>query len=328
MYSQSRRRLSAFTLIELLVVIAIIATLMGLLLPAVQKVREAAARMSCQNNLHQLAIAVHTYHDANRKLPPGAEMDINAPATPAVAGTTWLVYILPNIEQGNLFTYYNTRAVGGGYTTQIQFGANRVPSYFCPAGSKALSALATTTEPGNLSTHYYGIMGPGSGTLNPYAKDAQGNPTLYAVANPGTNGAYALPPNGNGMLIATQPSWSNQGEVTLADVTDGTSNTLMIGEKSLNEPANQTGGYLSWIRGNNGGSGATKNVPNAPLNSAACFYNGSNNLNDLAMGSNHAGGTNFALGDGSVRFISNNVDPMILVMASSINGKEVGPAIP
>src|SRR5262245_47313402 len=103
---------TAFTLIELLVVIAIIATLIGLLLPAVQKVREAAARMSCQNNLKQLALAVHSYHSAYIKLPPGAQGTVLPVPNPAgnttyISGTSWLVLILPQIEQGNIYSQYD-----------------------------------------------------------------------------------------------------------------------------------------------------------------------------------------------------------------------------
>jgi prepilin-type N-terminal cleavage/methylation domain-containing protein/prepilin-type processing-associated H-X9-DG protein len=302
---------SAFTLIELLVVIAIIAILIGLLLPAVQKVREAAARMSCQNNLKQLALGVHLYHDSNQKLPPGAQMDITGTGVP---GTNWLVFILPNVEQGNVYTQYNT-SVGYNTAGNLLVGTLSIKLFHCPSGAKEVSGNGGEQSGGvrDDTTHYFGIMGPGSGTVNPMT----GLP--YPVANSGTNGAYSNPPNA-GMLISTQPSMGLRGTVTLTDVTDGTSNTIMIGERSMNIPQGQINDYRSWVRGNNAGSGATKNMA-FPLNST--FYNGSNNFNDLSMGSNHTNGANFALGDGSVRFITSNVPVINLVMASSINAKEI-----
>jgi prepilin-type processing-associated H-X9-DG protein len=299
---------STFTLIELLEVIAIIAILIGLLLPAVQKVREAAARMSCQNNLKQLALGVHLYHDSNQKLPHGAEMDID-PSNAFVAGTTWLVYILPNIEQGNVYTQYNTQA---DYRTagNLAVGTMSMKLYHCPSGSKAVTGNGGEQSGGvpNDTTHYYGIMGPGSSAV------ALG----YPVTNFGTNGAYATPPSA-GMLISWDVTMGLRGTVTLTDVTDGTSNTIMIGERSNNLPIGMNSDYRSWVRGNNAGSGATKNM-SYPINSTN--YTGSN-FNDISMGSNHTQGANFAMGDGSVRFVNQSVALINLVYASSINAKEI-----
>jgi prepilin-type N-terminal cleavage/methylation domain-containing protein/prepilin-type processing-associated H-X9-DG protein len=327
---------AAFTLIELLVVIAIIATLIGLLLPAVQKVREAAARMSCQNNLKQLGLAVHNYHSATNKLPPGAQMDIdNNPGNGVfVPGTSWLVFLLPYIEQQNIRDAYTITApynwAGPVPAANIPVGAQRVPSFYCPAGAKLLSANAgTTAEAQANTTHYYAIMGT---TYESATGPSYLVQKTYNGAALDPNAWFPVPQqNGMGMLVCTEPSFSIQGQVSFDDVRDGSSNTLMIGERSQNPPSSvPMGDYLSWIRGNDvtatvPGAGAAKNLF-YQINSAAGFYTtGSNNLNNLAMGSNHAGGANFAMGDGSVRFIGQDIDFFIYIANGTVLGKEIAP---
>ena len=325
---------AAFTLIELLVVIAIIAILIGLLLPAVQKVREAAARMKCQNNLKQLGLAVHNYHSAANKLPPGAQMDIDGNPSNGVfvAGTSWLVYILPHVEQQNIRDAY---AINFAYSAQIAgppvinnvaVGQQRIPIYYCPTGAKLLSANSGTAAEQNANTtHYYAIMG----TIG------NGYPTrtTYNSAALDPNAWFPEPQqSGMGMLVCTEPAFGKTlGEVTLDDIRDGSSNTIMVGERSQDPPASvPNGDYLSWIRGSDltatpPGPGAAKNLVYG-INDPLGFYTtGSNNLSSLAMGSNHAGGANFGFGDGSVRFINQNVNSAALIAAATIRGKEVLP---
>src|SRR3989442_8806023 len=130
-----RDRRVGFTLIELLVVIAIIGILIGLLVPAVQKVREAAARSQCQNNLKQVGLALHAYHDVNKKLPPGGIAQIKTPAAPtSEAGLSWQALILPFIEQGNLAAKFDP-TLGYRSTINSPLGMIQGPIYFFPTAT-------------------------------------------------------------------------------------------------------------------------------------------------------------------------------------------------
>ena len=288
-----RVRPSAFTLIELLVVIAIIAILIGLLLPAVQKVREAAARMSCSNNLKQLALGLHNYHDANGRFPDGIHRNQGTapPSTGQYAITNespirrfnWTIAVLPYIEQDNvekLWNYTNFNANRGITGDPATISWRVIKTYICPSDALGNAGIDT-----------------GEGASSP--------PRHWAVTSYGANA---------GRVSYRRAAQTNDGPFVhnvprkIADLSDGTTNTIFLGERSHFDPVfDSTGDNMDawgwWAFGAEGDvllSAAERinwKMPSPPTQ--ANF-----DLRINVFGSQHAGGANFALGDGSVRFIS------------------------
>jgi len=300
-HSSLRRR--GFTLIELLVVIAIIAVLIALLLPAVQQAREAARRSQCKNNLKQLGLAIHNYHDSHRTFPNGGFAEFHGSVSYG-NGLSWLVMILPYIEQAPLYNQFNFKATNFG--TNVALSRNLIPGYMCPSGTKILETNNTT----NYTTHYYGVMGPWS-----------------TITNAATGTAYPMDPKAStfsdnsygGMPISGMLGCNRT--TRMRDVSDGTSNTLMVGEISWNTP----GGWRNWIRGcqTNGACASIKGI-HYPINSNR--YEGgtpASNFNDISFASSHTGGAHFLMGDGGVHFLSENMSMSVYAGMGSCNGSEI-----
>jgi prepilin-type N-terminal cleavage/methylation domain-containing protein/prepilin-type processing-associated H-X9-DG protein len=269
-----RRSRNGFTLIELLVVIAIIGVLIGLLMPAVQKVRAAAARVQCANNLNQMGLACHSYHDIYGSLPPGYVASAAYPArTP---GWGWAAFLLPYLEQDNLYKQIDfSQPVEESPAIQ-----EMIPLFICPADNAPMSPFWVT-----------------DGTLTPITQAA---PSSYA-ATVGDDSSDVNDPTGNGVFY-------RNSHTRIADITDGTSNTAMIGDR----PWSQAHGI--WAGAPNGAivqAGAQNAWPNATAPSPALIlvHNNWINITTDADGglddfsSNHPGGANILFADGSVHFI-------------------------
>lgn len=303
MLCSSRRKKAGFTLIELLVVIAIIAILIALLLPAVQQAREAARRSTCKNNLKQIGLALHNYHDTYGQFPIAATGDRdNYPRI------TWLVRILPNMDQAAL---YNQMDLSSNSTVVTQTLADGrvireipIPAYTCPTDSY------NQIRDGYAQGNYSGTMGSQSAPTTSCCPSTCSPFEVYALKTL-TFGKSLDKTEISGMFSR------NGISIRIADVLDGTSNTIQVGE-SL--PACLDGERGSWSYSKGAANGEVTTI--TPINDfTTCDQLGadraitdsnctSHSAWNYSFGfrSMHAGGAHFLMGDGAVRFISENID--------------------
>jgi prepilin-type N-terminal cleavage/methylation domain-containing protein/prepilin-type processing-associated H-X9-DG protein len=313
-----RRERSGFTLIELLVVIAIIGILIALLLPAVQKIREAAARIQCQNNLHQIGLAHHLYHDANGVLMEGVAPARTPPGYACCWGT-WMVLILPYIEQDNLFKLYRNyggnddtgRALSGGTSslrygsgTNLQVTRTRLKIMTCPSDTPNAPLSGVTSHSYMLNFGTTGVW-----------QQSSLNGVQWNSAPFGYGGAQTR----------------NQ---KLEQITDGTSNTLCAAEGIMGQYTDLRGftwwgdatGFTTYLAPNsplpdvmNDRSYCVNQAPNPPCTGIPT----ASNPPMVAARSRHTGVVNVVMLDGSVRPISNQINIFTWRAMSTSRGGEV-----
>jgi prepilin-type N-terminal cleavage/methylation domain-containing protein/prepilin-type processing-associated H-X9-DG protein len=347
----------AFTLIELLVVIAIIAVLVGLLLPAVQKVREAANRLKCQNNLKQFGLACHNFHDTVGTFPPGGGGIPIVPQTDAWFTVnpwtgdkgSWLVFTLPYMEQTSLYNQLPNinNPMQDSIFTALGSGILPVglPYLRCPSDNALGTNPGVTNNLPSLYTNYVGSGGPtcsvGPCGDNPFQIWCNGSQTSGAPGGDPNAGPVTIPtqiysaadPNYPGYDVSvdqaqtinpsqTRGMFTRWGtKLRMTDVSDGLSNTLMIGECLVNQNWQlwqgdggmwaETSGGATWgttITPINWYSGATDGNPGG----GDCGATPNNNIGNwnVSFGykSNHTGGVNFVFADGSVHFLTQSID--------------------
>lgn len=337
------RRRSAFTLIELLVVIAIIGVLIGLLLPAVQKVREAANRMKCTNNLKQMGIALHAYHDVNNGFPWGGSDDFTG-AGGRYQSLPWSVYILPYIEQNNLYQRFKVGAITGSgkavkfggvvpdadisYTfnnppnntdstdPSINPAATPVSVYRCPSSPN----LGVATYRDTWSVGYSGFI---SGSDDSAGKSTWTVAIMDYCAASGVVGSMITKNNVAPSAYSPRQGILNDDlPVTINMVTDGTSNTWLVGEEVGAPNVYVAGGKLfdtppftkgmaicgsGWAEENNGDKWLDGNdfTGTNPGSKGPCVINCSNVSGFFSF---HSGGANFLYADAHVQFVQQNID--------------------
>ncbi len=332
-----KNRRPGFTLIELLVVIAIIAVLIALLLPAVQAAREAARRAQCVNNLKQIGLAMHNYHDQQGTLPPGVK---------GCCWGTWLVFVLPYIEQGNMFNAWNAvgndRYEGMGIQPSGMFryagAANttvtyrRVSSYYCPSDPNNLNLVGI----GQVTSQNYVVnFGNTIVTQNQYY--------LYnGVKLPFLGAPFTDMGAPDSDITAGTQQASAAGTVSFAGIPDGLSSTMLTSEILVGSGWDLRGfswwGYAAEFTGLYPPNSTFPDVlqsagycgsvpPNPPCTGATGSQSSGGTYTGLGMvngvRSKHPGGANVGLADGSVRFIKNSVNVYTFQCLASTKGSEI-----
>ena len=293
--SPSRQTRRGFTLIELLVVIAIIAVLIALLVPAVQKVREAAARTQCSNNLKQMALALHSYESLNKAFPPGR--------TTATPEHSWTAFMLPYLEQDNVFKLYR---IDLDWNNPINYEAIRtqLPVFNCPStfpGERTDDTIAANPACGDYSTI--------SALKDFVAINCFG---LAHLSDPNDQRII-------GALVKDQ-------KTRISDIEDGTSNTIMIAEDAGRPKLYITGGVLGdpsiagWKEGGWADPGAPFSIDGSNGDGSVpggCSINCSNNSEVFGF---HPGGANVSFADGSVRYLVESMNLCVLAKLSTRGG--------
>jgi len=339
------KRLYGFTLVELLVVIAIIGVLVGLLLPAVQAAREAARRMQCSNNMKQLSLALHNYHDSNRKFPAAswslrscAELTSGGvfyKADPFAKNASGWVSVLPYLEQGNISNQYNyaeaasdaiagsnqpSSPIVGNTATNVNGGivSTPLPVFLCPSDPNEIMQVANEAQ-----SEYYGIAYNSN-----RATTRRGAKTNYDFQSNCSNlcNHWKLFPNKAGLSL-----FGENSDNGLQSISDGSSNTIMVAETTrmvINGFGN-TWGYRGWVM--NGLDVVTTNQTGGPQAGINRFVDrfGRTRPGQLGswgwVGSLHPGGCNLTFADGSVHFVSQSTAITVLFSLARISdGNVVG----
>jgi prepilin-type N-terminal cleavage/methylation domain-containing protein len=316
---------TAFTLIELLVVIAIIAVLIGLLLPAVQKVREAAARIQCANNLKQLALACHNYHDTSASLPRNGNLfgldqshTANGTGCCGVGGAhwSWIARLLPYLEQDNLYRQAGipTSKMNQNAATLAVLALN-LKTLTCPSDTTTPRTRTNSADLGGTLvavTSYKGVSGANWGAdFYPHESNFS-----TAYRNRGVNGSYNGLEKGDGIFWRAD---LRSGALRLTDITDGTSNTFMIGEDVAE--------FIAWNAWSyaNGACGTCAIPPNTGITIPPLGVNASRYVdwpNRYSFRSRHPGGLQFAYADGTVHFTSDALPLTVYRAMATIQGGE------
>lgn len=318
--TQKNRR-CGFTLVELLVVIAIIGVLVAMLLPAVQSARESARRLQCSNNLKQIGLGLHTFHDSRRLFPaayqstPGGVMGAAAATGDAGPGWTFLMQILPQVEQGNLYKAFDRTQPCWAAANAIP-AATSIPLYLCPTA---------TTDGGPT----YQPQGGSVGTVT-LAR-------AHYVASAGRNEVWDETAADLSKL-ADGPFYRNS-QTRMSDIRDGLSNTIFVGEQT---PYHSDSTWVGIIPGSQtcptppfAAAGCDAAAPQINVHSGPTAVEEGSNATPVIhppnypfgyvdeMFSEHIGGCNVLFGDGSVHFISENINQATWAALSSRNGGEV-----